>query len=111
MINNAIPGGFKMTGLGLLHEEWEVVRWDRVGQINTETTPRRMNHAMDEYKLEKPIIEADENWFTIIFKRLSERWSEKGITERVMGINTKIKKNPRVSRKHNIQLKLINDTD
>jgi ATP-dependent DNA helicase RecG len=29
----------------------------------------RMNQAMDEYKLEKPIIEADENWFSIIFKR------------------------------------------
>jgi predicted HTH transcriptional regulator len=28
-----------------------------------------MNQAMDEYKLEKPIIEADENWFSIIFKR------------------------------------------
>ena len=29
----------------------------------------RMNQAMDEYKLEKPIIEADENWFHIIFKK------------------------------------------
>jgi ATP-dependent DNA helicase RecG len=29
----------------------------------------RMNQAMDEYKLEKPIIEADENWFSISFKR------------------------------------------
>ncbi len=29
----------------------------------------RMNQAMDEYKLEKTIIEADENWFSIIFNR------------------------------------------
>ena len=70
-----------------------------------------MNQVMDEYMLEKTIIVANGNWFNIIFKRRSERWSEKGITERVMGINTEIKKNPRVSRKHNIQLKLINDTD
>ncbi len=74
-----------------------------------------MNQAMDEYKRKKPIIEADENWFSILFKRgserWSERWSEKGITEREMGINTEIKKNPKVSRQDNIQLKLINDTD
>jgi len=30
----------------------------------------RMNQAMDEYKLEKLIIVADENWFNNIFKRL-----------------------------------------
>ncbi len=29
----------------------------------------RLNQAMEEYRLEKPLIEADENWFTIIFKR------------------------------------------
>ena len=29
----------------------------------------RMNHAMKEYGLEKPVMEADENWFTIVFKR------------------------------------------
>ena len=29
----------------------------------------RMNHAMKEYRLEKPVMEADENWFTIVFKR------------------------------------------
>ena len=62
----------------------------------------RMNHAMEEYKLEKPVIEADENWFTIIFNRRSEKWSEKwsekGLTERELEIITGIKKNPRVSR-------------
>ncbi|MGB7532877.1 MAG: ATP-binding protein [Halobacteriota archaeon] len=36
----------------------------------------RMNHAMEEYKLKKTLIEADENWFTIIFNRRSEKWSE-----------------------------------
>src|SRR3989339_608646 len=29
----------------------------------------RIRNAMKEYKLEKPKIETDENWFTIIFKR------------------------------------------
>jgi len=29
----------------------------------------RIKQAMDEYKLEHPTFETDENWFTIIFKR------------------------------------------
>jgi hypothetical protein len=101
-----------MAEFGPLSEECEIESLERAGGQNiTGTTPRRMNQIMKEYKQEKTIIDADEIWFNIIFKRRSEKWLEKGLTERVMGINTEIKKNPWVSRKDNIQLKLINDTD
>jgi len=109
--DDVISERFRMTEFGTLPVEWEIESLDRVWQIITGTTPRRMNQIMKEYKQEKTIIEADEIWFNIIFKRRSEKWLEKGLTERVMGINTEIKKNPWVSRKDNIQLKLINDTD
>jgi predicted HTH transcriptional regulator len=29
----------------------------------------RISQAMEEYKLDYPTIEANQNWFTIIFKR------------------------------------------
>ena len=67
--HDVISESFKMTELGPLSEEWEIESLARVWQIITGTTPRRMNQVMDEYKLENPIIEADGNWFNIIFKR------------------------------------------
>ncbi|MBE9594885.1 MAG: hypothetical protein IMF19_15555, partial [Proteobacteria bacterium] len=67
--HDVISESFKMTELCPLSEEWEIESLERVWQIITGTTPRRMNQAMDEYKREKTIIEADENWFSILFKR------------------------------------------
>ena len=64
----------------------------------------RMNQAMDEYKLEKPIIEADENWFNIIFKRpeasfegrvISQKTVEKTV-EKILGL---IKENPKITQR------------
>lgn len=37
----------------------------------------RMNQAMDEYKLEKPIIDADDNWVTL-FSR-DQNWKKKAL--------------------------------
>ena len=62
----------------------------------------RMNRAMEEYKPEKPLIEADENWFTIIFNRRSEKWSEpiqktvEKTVEKILGL---IKENPGIIAK------------
>jgi ATP-dependent DNA helicase RecG len=69
----------------------------------------RMNHAMEEYRLEKPVMEADENWFTIIFKRPElERESFEGrgkttpqkttqkTTQKILGL---IKENPDITRR------------
>ena len=98
--DDVISEGFKMTEFGFLPVEWEIESLERVWQIITGTTPRRMNQVMDKYKREKTIIAADGNWFNFIFKSGSEKWSEKGITERVMGINTEIKKNQKMSRQN-----------
>jgi len=64
----------------------------------------RMNRAMEEYKLEKPLIEADENWFTIIFNRRSEKekWSEpiqKTVEKTVGEIIGLIKENPGITQR------------
>ena len=62
----------------------------------------RMNRAMEEYKREKTLIEADENWFTIIFNRRSEKWSEttqktvEKTVEKILGL---IKENPGIIAK------------
>jgi ATP-dependent DNA helicase RecG len=69
----------------------------------------RMNHAMKEYNLGKPVMEADENWFTIIFKRPElERESFEGrgkttpqkttqkTTQKILGL---IKENPDITRR------------
>ena len=69
----------------------------------------RMNHAMEEYMLEKPVMEADENWFTIIFKRPElERESFEGrgkttpqkttqkTTQKILGL---IEENPHITRR------------
>jgi len=69
----------------------------------------RMNHAMKEYNLEKPVMEADENWFTIIFRRPElERASFEGrekttpqkttqkTTQKILGL---IKENPDITRR------------
>jgi len=69
----------------------------------------RMNHATEEYRLERPVIEVDENWFTIIFKRPErERESFEGrgkttpqkttqkTAQKILGA---IKENPNITRK------------
>lgn len=71
---------------------------------------RRIRELMHEYNLEEPVIETDEYWFTIIFKRKqskakekqwSEKWSEKWseLTERQISILELIKEHPKISRK------------
>ena len=65
----------------------------------------RIKLAMKEYKLEPPIIEADENWFTIIFKRPDLQ--KESYEDRIYGKRKKttqkiievIKLNPYMSRK------------
>ncbi|HIE27872.1 TPA: winged helix-turn-helix transcriptional regulator [Candidatus Poribacteria bacterium] len=65
----------------------------------------RMNHAMEEYNLEKPVMEVDENWFTIIFKRPElekesfegrEKSTPQKTTQKILGV---IKENPNITRK------------
>ena len=76
----------------------------------------RIQRAMKEYKLSNPLIKADKNWFSIAFKRpdlekesyeqrmggqkkWSDRWSEKELTERQIGVLRLIQANPAISRR------------
>src|SRR3989338_2451946 len=76
----------------------------------------RIQRAMKEYKLSNPTIKADKNWFSIAFKRpdlekesyeqrmggqkkWSDRWSEKELTERQIGVLRLIQANPAISRR------------
>ena len=94
---------------------------------------RRMQKAMKDYKLETLEIEADKNWFSIIFKRpiksyeervyvaregldeklgekWSEKWSKKDISERQKQILLLILENPVISRKHISEIVGINQS-
>ncbi len=63
----------------------------------------RMRNEMRSYGLDEPRFEIEDDWFTIIFKRprdrWSERWSEKTLTERELEIVSLIKRNPKISRR------------
>ena len=103
--DDVISERFKMAEFGPLSEECEIESLERAGGQNiTGTTPRRMNQAMDEYKLEKTIIDADGNWFNIIFKRpeasfegrvISQKTVEKTV-EKILGL---IKENPEITQR------------
>lgn len=78
----------------------------------------RMKNAMEEYGLNEPRFDINSNWFTIIFYRpsfvgvekWSEKWYEKGLTEREIQIITEIEKNARISVKGLAELLNINSS-
>lgn len=71
----------------------------------------RMKKAMKDYGLKGPDFDITQNWFTLIFKRptkekvqqwseqWSEKWSEKGLTKRQIALLTRLKENPKITRK------------
>lgn len=70
---------------------------------------KRMQEAMKNYKLKIPKIEANRDWFTIIFKRPKESYEERfgqikvglveGLVESQRKILEIVKKNPHISKK------------
>ncbi len=76
----------------------------------------RMRNAMNEYGLKGPRFDVNDNWFTIIYDRPVDMWSEgsqkssqKVFTLLEEKILTEIKKDPRVSRKRIAEALEINE--
>jgi len=76
----SMPRNFLL--FGLMH------RMDLVEKVGSGIL--RINRALEEYKLKKPIIKADSNWFQIIFKRSIKSYEERiyndkeGLVERLV---------------------------
>jgi ATP-dependent DNA helicase RecG len=90
----SMPRNFSLFGL---------MQWIALVE-KVDTGILRMNQAMDEYKLEKPIIEADENWFNLIFKRPEVSFegrviSQKTVEKTVEKILVLIKENPDITQR------------
>lgn len=120
LFEKSIPRNFLLFGL---MQRMELVEKAGSGLV-------RIRRAMKEYRLSIPVIKADKNWFSITFKRpdlqkesyeqrmkggliggqkkWSDRWSEKGLTEKQIAVLKLIEENPKISRRELVEKLGIN---